>query len=225
MYLILIHEVGHSLLIKILGYKLNRIELYPCGGCSKFESLVNISLRDELIILIAGPLFQIGGFLIAKSFINYKYYLILKKYHYLILGFNLLPIYPLDGGRLTHIVLAFFLPFKKSFKYLFYISYISFWIVVFLFLKYVKIAIFAIVLVFLYISLLGEVLKFSSYYYKFLLERYLYDFRHLPLKIVNSISRLKKNRYHMVRKNDKLIPEKEYLTKVFIDLNEERRVL
>lgn len=212
-------------MIKKLGYKLDRIELYPCGGCSKFSSLVNMPLVDELIILIAGPLSQIFAFFIAGSVINYRYYLTLKKYHFLILGFNLLPIYPLDGGRLVHIALCYFMSFKKSFKYLFYISYISFLVVVFLFLRYVRIVLFAVVLLFLYVKLVKEVLKFSSYYYKFLLERYLYDFRYLPLKIVTHISSFRKNKYHMIRKSDKLIPEKEYLTKVFIDLNEERRVL
>lgn len=225
MYLILVHEVGHSLMVLKKGYKLERIELYPCGGCSKFNSMVNIPLKDELLILLAGPFFQILGFYIGSLFIDFRYYLLLKKYHMLVLIFNMLPIYPLDGGRIVHIFFSYIMAFKKSFSFLFYVSYISFFLLFFLFLKYIKVKIFIVVLVFLYIKMLKEALSFSSYYHKFLLERYLYDFSYLKLRMVNKVSDFKKMRYHEIIKNDKLLGEKEYLEKLFIDLNEERRVL
>lgn len=225
MYLILIHEIGHSLLVLKKGYKLDRIELYPCGGCSKFYSMVNIPIKDEVFILLAGPLMQILGFSILGLFINYRYYLLLKKYHILILVFNMLPIYPLDGGRLVHIFFSYVMTMKGSFKFIFYVSYIAFFVLFFFFLKYIKVKVFLIVLLFLYIKLIKEVLNFSSYYHKFLLERYLYDFSYLKLRVVDKISDFKRVKYHKVRKNNKLLGEKEYLEKVFIDLNEERRVL
>lgn len=225
MYLILIHELGHSLMVLRKGYKLERIELYPCGGCSRFNSMVNIPLKDELLILLAGPFFQIVGFYIGKLLLNSRYYLLLKKYHMLILIFNMLPIYPLDGGRLIHLFFSYMMAFRRSFNFLFYVSYVSFFSLLFFFLKYIKAKVFIIVLIFLYIKMCREILNFSAYYHKFLLERYLYDFSYLKLKIVDRVADFKRMRYHKVRKNNKLLGEKEYLEKLLIDLNEERRVL
>ena len=225
MYLIFIHEVGHSLMIVLKKYELLRIELYPYGGCSKYNSLINISLKDEFLILISGPLFQIIGFFILSFFLDYRYLSILKFYNSIILIFNMLPIYPLDGGKLLHIIISYFLSFKIGFKYLFYISFVSFFIVFYVYLKFIRNILFLIVLIFLYIKFISEVFKFSLYYNKFLLERYLYDFSYLPKEKVHCLDNFKRSKYHIVCINNKNINEREYLKEFFISLNEERRVL
>ena len=225
MFLILVHEVGHSFFIYFKGYQLDRIELYPYGGCSKFESLINISFKDELLILLAGPFFQCVGFYLLSFFIDQNYLGILKSYHFLILSFNMLPIYPLDGGKLSHLFLTLLVSFRKSYFFLFVISFFNFMLLFSFSLLFIKKFIFFIVLFFLYVKFYQEVLKFPYYYNKFLLERYLYDFSYLKVKIVNHLYKFKRNRYHFIRTKGNLIDEKEYLKKVFIDLNEERRVL
>ena len=58
----MVHESGHFLGAKILRIKEAKICLYPFGGISKIDSQINIPLKDELLILIMGPLFQIGGY-------------------------------------------------------------------------------------------------------------------------------------------------------------------
>ncbi len=225
MYLIFIHEFGHSLMIVLKKYELLRIELYPYGGCSKYNSLINISLKDEFLILIFGPLFQIIGFFILSFFLDYRYLSILRFYNSVILIFNMLPIYPLDGGKLLHIFISYFLSFKLSFRYLFYISFVSFFIVFYVYLRFIRNILFLIVLILLYIKFISEIFKFSLYYNKFLVERYLYDFSYLPRKRVHCLDNFKRNRYHVVCINNKNIDEREYLKEFFISLNEERRVL
>ena len=88
--IIFIHELGHSITGIILGCKLNRIEIYPYGGCSKLEHDINIRLYKELLILIMGPITQI----IFVYLINY-FKIDVNKYFYsysnYILIFNLLP--------------------------------------------------------------------------------------------------------------------------------------
>ena len=63
-----------------------------------------------------------------------KYQETIITYHYGILAFNLLPIYPLDGGKLLNIMLNNFMPYKISFKTSIIISYL--FIVIYLFLSY-----------------------------------------------------------------------------------------
>ena len=96
--LILVHEFGHSLMVYLFGGEVIKILIYPLGGISKFSTSFNISLVKEFIILLFGPLFQIIAWYLLITLFPEKEMLI-SSYHYGILFFNLLPIYPLDGGK------------------------------------------------------------------------------------------------------------------------------
>ena len=87
--LIFFHELGHAITGILLGFKLDKIIIYPYGGLTKFNNLENINLNKELIMLIMGPLCQIITYIILITNFKYPY---IKVYHYSILIFNLLPI-------------------------------------------------------------------------------------------------------------------------------------
>ncbi len=79
-------------------------------------------VREEAIVIIAGPFVQIliYGFLYAVSssgVIPDYYFELILYYNTIILLFNLLPIWPLDGGKLVFLALTTFLTFKKSILY------------------------------------------------------------------------------------------------------------
>ena len=99
----------------LLGIKIDEIYIYPLGGISKFNMDLNISIKKELLILINGPLFQHLAYLILLILLPSKKDII-TIYHYSILSFNLLPIYPLDGGKIIKRLLHIFLRFKKIYK-------------------------------------------------------------------------------------------------------------
>ena len=103
-----IHELGHALTGIILGYKLEKIVFYPLGGITIFNLPINIPLKKELLILIMGPITQIIGYIFLK-----KYFSFITIYHYTLLIFNLLPLYPLDGGKILNIICSY------HFNYLF----------------------------------------------------------------------------------------------------------
>ena len=105
--LILIHEIGH--LIGALYYKwhIKKVVILPFGGITIFNELINKSLKEEFVILVLGPLFQIL-FYFVLVFFNIDNSLI-TSYHYSLLLFNILPIIPLDGSKLLNIILK-----KKS---------------------------------------------------------------------------------------------------------------
>ena len=73
----------------------------------------NTPFYKEFMILIMGPISQnIAYFLLCFFFSSSIVY----HYHMGILFFNLLPIYPLDGGKLLHLVMTCFIPYRRSFQ-------------------------------------------------------------------------------------------------------------
>ena len=130
--LIVIHELGHFLTAYLLKWKVDKIKFYPYGGTSVFKEDINRPLKEELLILLMGPIIQLLFFLILiKIPLSIKNINLLTNYNYSILLFNLLPIYPLDGGKLVQIILSYLLPYKKS---IYITLYFSFFLLFLLFL-------------------------------------------------------------------------------------------
>lgn len=210
--LIIIHELGHFLTAKALNVEVDKIYLYPLGGISKFFLPLNSSYIKELIILFAGPIAQS----IAKSsllIIFPRYSEIINTYHYGILIFNLLPIYPLDGGKLLQIILSKFMPYKSSYKISILISYItiSIYLILSLPLKINSL----IITIFLISKVYREQEQIKYIYEKFLLERYLTKYHFKNSKLVNNSNDFYKNHRHIIKINNGYILEKDYLIKKY----------
>lgn len=126
---ILLHEFGHAFVGRRFGFKTKDIILLPIGGVARFEKLPE-SPKQELLISIAGPLVNffialILSFVIQTSpdyileldisSINPGNFLILLFAFNLLLGlFNLIPAFPMDGGRVFRALLSIFLPRPKA---------------------------------------------------------------------------------------------------------------
>ncbi len=117
--IIIIHEAIHSITARILGYSGFSIEILPIGTVLKLKDLEEASPRDDIIISLSGPL---GNFLIALvSYVIGKRYfntnLIEFGNYNLVIGiFNLIPAFPLDGGRILRDLLSLKIIFKKAHK-------------------------------------------------------------------------------------------------------------
>lgn len=212
--IILIHEIGHSLTGIILKLNLKRIEIYPYGGCSKLEYDINIPLIKEFLVLIMGPITQL-------LFMGIIYYLKIDvpsyfyTYNFFILFFNLLPIYPLDGGKLLHLLLCLLISYYYSLKNIFYYSYLIFIIMFFYFLFFYKNLIIFLIFSLLGIQILKELKKLEFYFEKFLMERYLKDYRFHKTKQIKTIKNMKRDYYHFFISNCKLTDEKQVLSNYF----------
>lgn len=103
---VLLHELGHSLVAIRYKYPVNSITLYIFGGIAEIASEVKSAI-EEFVIAFAGPLtsFLLAGifYLIAFLFRNVMSIFAIANYLALInvtlAVFNLIPGFPLDGGR------------------------------------------------------------------------------------------------------------------------------
>jgi Zn-dependent protease len=108
---IVVHELAHSLVARRRGAVVHEIVLLPIGGVSKLEHLPE-SPADEFAIAIVGPLASFGlaalGAVVALGLrvslwpVDLATGSLLARlvwFNVLIGGFNLLPAFPMDGGR------------------------------------------------------------------------------------------------------------------------------
>ena len=135
MILCIIHELGHVLMGIVLGLKIEKIEIMPMGLSVSFKLNIedfnkkiqkgSILQLKKIAIAIAGPLTNLIMLLIVlNTDMNLKIVSneILAYANILIMLFNLLPIYPLDGGRIFKELIQIF---EGSIKAKIYIRKIS----------------------------------------------------------------------------------------------------
>lgn len=124
----LLHELGHYFVAKWCGYKLSKFSLSPYGvGLSYYGQ--SIDEKDETWIALSGPLVNIFSSVImfavwwlfpASYFLTYQFVEIS-----LIVGLsNLLPAYPLDGGRIFIALTSRSINPKIAYKITFFINFL-----------------------------------------------------------------------------------------------------
>jgi len=195
----------------LLGIKIDEIYIYPLGGISKFNMDLNISIKKELLILINGPLFQYLAYLILLIIMpNRKE--IINIYHYSILSFNLLPIYPLDGGKLLKLLFNKIFSYKYSLKLIINLSYLVLLIILIISKKNINLFVMTSLLL---ILITKEKNKINYIYNKYLLERYLNNYKFKNTKIISDINNLYRDNKHIIKQDNIYYLEKEYLEKIY----------
>lgn len=121
---VVLHELGHALSARRYGIGTHNITLLPIGGVAQLESMPTKPFQ-ELVVAIAGPLVNVAiaallfpylYFVSDLSFANIEefglplsidaYVLLLFLANLLLVAFNLIPAFPMDGGRVLRALLA-----------------------------------------------------------------------------------------------------------------------
>jgi Zn-dependent protease len=122
---VVLHEFGHSLQVRRYGIRVRDVVLLPIGGMARADRIPEVP-RQEIIVAISGPLVNFvlaaGIFglmtLLDKPIVSEPDYLTSLFAINLVLGtFNLIPAYPMDGGRILRGLLAFKLPYLRATRY------------------------------------------------------------------------------------------------------------
>lgn len=214
--IVIIHEIGHLIMIRLFHYKIENVSIYPFGGITTINKLINSNLNKDLIISLNGVIFQnIVIFLITTVFsLNENTVEIINYYNKSITIFNILPIIPLDGSKILENILNRLFSYKFSYYLTVVLSFLS----IAIFFEYNKIYslnnyLIISVLIFYSIKYLKD-LKYT--FNKFLLERIMYT---LPFKKINNntkkLNDLKINNKHYFKIHDKYISEEEKIRKKF----------
>lgn len=129
---VVLHELGHSFTARRFGVSVRRILLMPIGGMAEFDAIPRQPSR-ELLITLAGPAmnFAIAATLWALVGVPAGWpgapvgsvdftadatgFLQLLLTWNLLMGlFNLVPVFPMDGGRILRALLATRLPYLRA---------------------------------------------------------------------------------------------------------------
>lgn len=121
----LIHEIAHLICGITLGFKPETLRIMPLGFSLEFEIPVqdynkkvlksNIVAIKKIFVALAGPLINLIIVILGIIF-NIDNNIIYSNF--LIFIFNLIPIYPLDGGRILKNVFKIFCGNRKANEYI-----------------------------------------------------------------------------------------------------------
>ncbi|MFW6256601.1 MAG: M50 family metallopeptidase [Bacillota bacterium] len=108
--LVIIHEFAHVFMAVGSGYVVRKVEIFPFGGVAEYCGFLEMKPVSELMIAAAGPLVNL---ILALFFLYFERYMLFELS--LLIGlFNLIPAFPLDGGRIFRSLLVKVVGFRRG---------------------------------------------------------------------------------------------------------------
>lgn len=117
--IVFIHELGHLTAALLFGVRIRSVQMLPFGGVVEMEDHGQLTAWKDMIIAIAGPFQNVLMILAALlcrelstsdgALMNYVIY-----GNAMIALFNLLPVLPLDGGKIVQAAASLFFPYHQT---------------------------------------------------------------------------------------------------------------
>lgn len=124
---IFFHELSHGLVALIFGMDIKYLLIHPLGFFIEIEKLEEFSDEKQLGVYFAGPIFNLIlalVFLILFDKQEVSMYKELFTINITLCLLNLLPVFPLDGGRIFNIILSRKLTYRAATKMIVYSSFV-----------------------------------------------------------------------------------------------------
>lgn len=117
--IVLWHELGHVITAIRFGWTIREVKLLPFGGVVEVEEAGTLPVREEVWVAIAGPvqnaiLAGIGLALGQVGWVDPAWSDTFVRANLVIGLFNLLPILPLDGGRILQALISLYVPYHRT---------------------------------------------------------------------------------------------------------------
>ncbi len=116
---VLYHELCHVLVAVLCGYAVTRIEVLPFGSVAQIQGLFEEQPQSEMLIALAGPsanLLMVMALTTLQHYtgLNFPYRDAFVAANLRLAVFNLLPLLPMDGGRILRSALARYVSLGKA---------------------------------------------------------------------------------------------------------------
>lgn len=119
-FFVVLHELGHALTARLFGIPTKDITLLPIGGLARLDHMPEEPVKEFLVaaagpmvnVLLAGAIalgLALTGFFsqpLTMSLIANNFWVQLLVANLTLVAFNILPAFPMDGGRMLRALLA-----------------------------------------------------------------------------------------------------------------------